>query len=296
MHTHETMIDGKRWLNEVQACSCSKKVGTSYVVTCKIHQRGTHDYDCTEQADRLVRSEKTWYLTDEARVPVLNAIRSFEQKTAEFENGSHVSVRISQANMQILLRRRDKESFDAVVKDQYNQKRPETYWLKNLPIGKIIRETASAFRWCFGQEDKGLKELWDLLWRTPANLLSENPFYLAALASDDELLQLQIRLHYKLADKEDCRKLEKALGYRILPPLEEEFDRDFAIPSEEIDYELLRRSSYGILHRPYFSMRGYTHDLWRINPHKKSGVDAAKEDSEPVSFRDFLRMFESSDA
>ena len=295
MHTHETIIDGKRWLNGVQACSCSKKVGSSYVVTCKIHQRGTHDYDCTEQADRLVRSEKTWYLTDEARTPVMNAIRSFEQTTVEFENGSHVPVQIPQANMQILLRRRDKESFDAVVKDQYNAKRPETYWLKNLPIGEIIRETASALRWCFGQEDNGQEELWDLLWRTPANLLSENPFYLAALAPDDELLRLQIRLFYNLADGEDCRKLEKALGYRILPPLGEEFDRDFAIPSEEIDDDLLRQSGYVILHRPYFSMRGYTHNLWRINPCKKSGVDAAKEDSEPVSFRDFLRLFESSD-
>ena len=144
MQTHETIIDGKHWLNAVQACTCNKKVGSSYVVTCKIHQRGTHDYDCTEQADRLVRSEKTWYLTDEARVPVLNAIRSFEQKTAEFENGSHVPVRIPQANMQSLLRRRDKESFDAVVKEQYDQQRPETCWLKNLPIGEIIRRRHSG--------------------------------------------------------------------------------------------------------------------------------------------------------
>ena len=292
MHTHETMIDGKCWLNEVQACSCSKKVGSSYVVTCKIHQRGTHDFDCTEQADRLVRGEKTWYLTDEARKPVLSAIRNFEQQTAELENGSHAPVRIPQANTQILLRRRDKESFDAVVKDAYNPERPETCWLKNLPIGEIIRETASAFRWCFGQEDKGLKELSDVLRRTPANLLSENPFYLAALDSDDELLQLQIRPHYNLADKEDCRKLEEALGYRILPPLGEAYNRTFAIPSEEIDCELLRRSGYGILHRPYFSMRGYTHDLWEINPHTKSGVDAAKVGAEPTSYPAFLKLFE----
>lgn len=292
MHTHETMIDGKCWLDDVQACSCSKKVGSSYVVTCKIHQRGTHDFDCTEQADRLVRGEKTWYLTDEARKPVLSAIRSFEQKTAELEHYSLVPVRIPQANMLILLRRRDKESFDAVVKNQYNQQRPETCWLKNLPIGEIIRET--AFRLCFGREDKGLKELWDLLWKTPAKLLSENPFYLAALASGDELLQLQIRLHYNLADKEDCRKLEEALDYRILPPLGAAYNRTFAIPSEEIDCELLRRSGYGILHRPYFSMRGYTHNLWRINPCKKSGVDAAKVGAEVTSFQDFLKLFEAT--
>ena len=222
----------------------------------------------------------------------MNAIRSFEQTTAEFENGSHVPVQIPQANMQILLRRRDKESFDAVVKDQYNQKRPETYWLKNLPIGEIIRET--AFRGGYGQEDKGLKELSDVLRRTPANLLSENPFYLTALASDDELLRLQIRLFYNLADGEDCRKLEKALGYRILPPLGEEFDRDFAIPSEEIDDDLLRQSGYVILHRPYFSMRGYTHNLWRINPCRKSGVDAAKTGAEVTSFQDFLKLFEAT--
>ena len=295
MRVHETRIDGKWWLDGFRSCICNRKVGDNYVVTCKIHRRGwPRNYDCTKKADRLVRDEKSWCLTVEARKTVLNAICSYERRTAELEIGSHISVQILQANTQVFLRRRDKETFDAVVKDAYDQERPETCWLGKFPIGKIIRET--AFRRCFWQGDKDLHELSDLLWRTPAEQLPENPFYLAARASGDELLRLQIRLFYNLADVEDCRKLEKALGYRILPPLGEKFDRDFVIPSEEIDDDLLRQSGYVILHRPYLSMQGYTQNLWRINPHKKGGVDAAKTGAEVTSFQDFLSMFEKPEA
>ena len=291
MHLHETTIDGKRWLDEVSACVCSKKVGDRYIVTCTIHQRGTHPYACTKKADRIARGEKIWYLTDEARKPVRNAIRSFERRTAALENGRHVSVSIPQGRMEILLRRRSADRFDAVVKESYRQSFPKTYWLRNLPLGEIVRDTAHDL--CYGRENPDLYQLADSLRRASEETLPENPFYRAALASGDELLQLQLRLFYQLADKDDCRKLRKLLRCRLLPPLEKEYDCDFVIPSGEVDRELLRRSGYGILHRPYFAMRGYTHDLWTINPHKKSGTDAAPKDAKPTSFQAFLRLFET---
>ena len=293
MHTHETVIDDKRWLDEVQTCVCNKKVGDQYIVTCKIHQRGTHNYECTKNADRIVRGENIWYLTDGARKTVRNAIRGFERRTARLENGSHVSVTIPQSRLQILLRHHSKDTFDALVKDAYQQDFPETYWLRNLPIGVIIRET--TYYPCYGREDPELYALSDSLRFQTAETLPENPFYRAALECGDEALQLLLRLSYKLADQEDCRKLEKALRCRVLPPLGEEYDRDFAIPAEQIDRELLRRSGYGILHRPYFSMRGYTRDLWTLNPHGKCGIDAAPADAEPTSFQAFLRLFETED-
>ena len=290
MHTHERMIDGTCWLDEVQTCVCNKKIGDEYILTCKIHQRGTHNYLCTKKADRIARGDKTWYLTDEARKPVRNAIRSFERRTAGMENGRHVCVTIPQSRLQVLLRHRSKDTFDALVKDLYRQDHPETYWLRGLPIGVIVRET--TYYPCYGREDPELYALADSLRFQTVETLPENPFYRAALESGDEVLQLLLRMSYGLTDREDCRKLEKALRCRILPPLGEEYDRDLAIPAEQIDRELLRRSGYVVLHRPYFSMRGYTHDLWTLNPHKKCGVDAAGEGVEPTSFQDFVKLFE----
>ena len=79
---------------------------------------------------------------------------------------------------------------------------------------------------------------------------------------------------------------------RILPALGEEYDRVFTIPQQDIDKELLLRSGYRDLHRPYFAMKGSTHTRCEINPCKKTVVDAGKTDAETTSFQAFLKLFD----
>jgi hypothetical protein len=38
-------------------------------------------------------------------------------------------------------------------------------------------------------------------------------------------------------------------------------------------------------------MRGSTHSKWILNPYNKSGVDAAKDDDNAISFHEFLNLF-----
>ena len=233
-----------------------------------------------------MRSGNELYLTNEAKKPVLSAIQRFEKDVAGVEGGNNIPIAFPNDVLKVLLLRRSKENFDAVLKYNNYTFFPTTQLISDNPIGDIIKETVEVLFRGLHEEDRALG-----LRNTAKETLPENPFYQAALKASDELLKAQILLFYNLADKEDCLFLEKVLGARVLPPLGN-YGHFYTVPGKEIDYELLRRSGYRFLHKPYFAMEGYTHDLWKIDPYAKRAVDSAKKGSETISFREFLELFD----
>ena len=79
---------------------------------------------------------------------------------------------------------------------------------------------------------------------------------------------------------------------KVLPQLPAEYDRNYIVDSGTIKLSVLRRSGYRILHRPYFAMKDSTHDKWQLNPHQKTGVDAANTDAPAMNFKEYLKLFE----
>ena len=288
MHVHEKWIDGKRFLDEIRSCDCEKKIGEEYEAECRIHQRGTERYFTGKKAKTIVRDKtKVWYLTEEAKRPVRNAIRRFESGVARIENGDPFKAVFGGTGITVSFVRRSKRSFEAVLRDP-RRNLPVVLRIRKRPIGSVIRETASYF--CSDLQKE--PDLFDLLLHTSAETLPENPFYKAALAKGDGDLAREIRLFYNLATDEDIRGIAKFLHRRVLPALGKEFDKSFTVPAKEIDFGLLFRSGYQFCHRPYFSMRpGMTHTLYELNPHTKRGVDAGRDDAEPMSFKEYLSLF-----
>ena len=79
---------------------------------------------------------------------------------------------------------------------------------------------------------------------------------------------------------------------KTLPQLSKEHDKYYVVDASTVKFAVLRRSGYKILHRPYFAMRNSTHEKWQLNPHTKTGIDAAEIDTKAIPFKEFLRLFE----
>ncbi len=84
----------------------------------------------------------------------------------------------------------------------------------------------------------------------------------------------------------------KELEERVLQSLPEEYDRTYVVDADTIQSAILNRSGYRISHRPFFSMRYATRSKWELNPHAKTGVDAAPNAAETISFQEYLKLFE----
>ena len=94
-------------------------------------------------------------------------------------------------------------------------------------------------------------------------------------------------------DRADTERLSALLGRRILPPLRgDAAKKKYAVIAGTVDHALLHDSGYTFLHRPYFAMKGSTHDCITIVPFSRTAVDAAKEDMEEITFEEFLKLFD----
>ena len=288
MHIYEKNIDGKRYLTEIPNCVCVEKSGDEYRLLCHLQQRGIKFYRCTKDAEFLWQDvgKKSLNPVGNAKKKVLEELARFESDTAESELSGFIKAVFPGTDIVLFIRRRSKKTFDAVMKYTNRDGIPTIRRIANETIGGIIHEMRCSF-----VIDKKSQDLVESLLERGA--IADNPILKAALGSGDELLVLQIKLYYNVADKSDCKRLSELLGVRVLPPLGKEHDRYYVIPFAEMDRTLLHDSGYSCSHVPYFAMKGYTHSLWRVNPYAKSIIDAAGKDEETISFEAFLKIFES---
>lgn len=116
------------------------------------------------------------------------------------------------------------------------------------------------------------------------------PLYISAKQCGNRQLIAELNaLLYRLTD-EDLTILESIDGNPRLPTLPEKFDNDYVITICDMG-NLFCKSGYKIHHR-HFGMKGYTESKWVVNPHRKSGVDAAKIGEPAMSFSEFIKMFD----
>ena len=290
MHIYEKVIDGKRYLTEIPNCVCIEKSGDEYRLLCRLQQRGENFYRCAKDAEYLRQDvgKKTLYLTGDAKTKVLEELARFDDDWEKTEFDGFDAINFLDGSIIVFIRRISNTAYVAILKYRDKVGNKSIKRINADTVDVIIRETSWIFHFYLNNKEQS-----DAL--RAAKLLHDNPFYKYALASGDELLALQIRLCYHVAGKDDCKRLGELLGLRVLPPLGKEHDRYYVIPSGEIDRGLLDDSGYGCSHVPYFAMKGSTHSLWRVNPYAKSVIDAAKTDSETISFEDFLRLFETEE-
>jgi len=114
----------------------------------------------------------------------------------------------------------------------------------------------------------------------------------AKTTNNAELLKSTEKIQSETKKRKKCSRFVKP---KILPQLSKEYDKYYVIDVSTVKSAVLRRSGYKILHRPYFAMRNSTHEKWQLNPHTKTGIDAAQNDAKAIPFKGFLRLFEKPD-
>ena len=143
--------------------------------------------------------------------------------------------------------------------------------------------------------DESEGSLHNLLYDSDEQTIEKNPLYLAAVKSGDLLLARQLKAYYAIATPEESRYVNEMTGASIIPTLPAEYDRKYYVKrSSDGFYAFVRESGFYIAHRPYFAMRNSTHEAVTLNPHTKSGVDAAPVDGEAISLDEFLKLYEEA--
>ena len=291
---NEYRIGDRLYVEKIKSCSCTEKRGDVYFLWCKIHQRG-NNYYLYEPGTDCLRTDwtgkKRLYLSEAAQQTVDQTVRQFDEETSKEVLNYYVKVEIYEGKVTIWYRRLSRSRFAAVLTYPDDEGFLCKEYFPATGLESLIRELSYGFsapwRKLFPEGACPIEELRS---GTPEGV-ERNPLYISAGASGDVLMQKQLKIVYRVASPEDCAWLAEKSGKPVLPALPEAYDRKYYVRTDSIDFDLLHRSGYQLLHRPYFAMKGSTHEAYSLNPHTKYGVDAAPENTEFMDFKAYLELF-----
>ena len=302
---NEYIEDGKRYIEDIEHIYKLMKFGDKYAFSCSIHQRGNRLYLYVKGSKYIERTDcsgKKLWLDTAALQKVEEAVEAFDEIIDEAVNGGgYTEVRVEgldgfiyyrRVNSMVFLRR----SFNFVT--VFPDENGETVKLfsENCSVSDMIRN----IEWdtgLFGKKTKEAENALDYLCHSDNKTLAFNPLYLSAVKENDKMMQCELKLHYGIANEDECRYISEKTGLKILPLLPKEYDKSYVVETinenENSEFlELLCNSGYRIQHRPYFAMMNSTHENITLNPHTKYGVDAAEQEAEAISFDEFLALFD----
>lgn len=291
---NEYRIGDRLYIEKIKSCRCTEKRGDDYLLCCRIHQRGDKYYLYELGAGRLrtvLTGEKYLYLSEAAQQTVDQTVRQFDEETSKEVLNYYVKVEIYEGKVILWYRRLSRSRFAAVLTYPDDEGILCKQYFPVTSLESLIRELSyglsAPWRKLFPEGTCPIEELHH---GTPEGV-EKNPLYLSAGASGDVLMQKQLKIVYRVASPEDCAWLSEKGGKPVLPALPESHDKRYYVRTDTIDFDALHRSGYQLLHRPYFAMKGSTHEAYSLNPHTKYGVDAAPDGAEIISFDEYLELF-----
>ncbi len=282
--------DGKRYIEKMRSCSCEEKNGEHYKLTCVIQQRGVECYTYKINEEYMTRyslSATPLYLCDEAMQAVKQAIADFEEEAERARHWKSIQATVCDCVITIYYHYVKNGDFDLYAEfgnSEITIKKPFKNSLHFLLCDYLIFINLHAE----GIEGETIKK--------NETAIRENLIE-AAINQKDELFAAVLALYYGIADDKQCARLSSLFGYRILPALPEEYNRNYIVECEGVDFELLGHSGYRVWHRPYFAMYGSTHSYYTLNPHTKQGLDAVKladlkNGTNVLTFEEYLELFD----
>ena len=291
---NEYRLDGKQYVRKIKKCRLNEKKDGRYLPLCRIHQRGEHFYEYAAGGDYLEKyhnGPKLW-LTHESRAQVERAVAEIDAFIEELRQNGREAAN-EETRFRCFYRPARGGGYDAAAFFIDENGCEHVRIFEDCAVGEPLYGLRI---FCTHRtSDRAFRDLVGRLWLCDKETVGQNPLFASAAACGDKVLQTRIKLCCRIAETDECSFLAGLLGLRVLPPLPEKFDQKYYVDADTLDLKLLDRSGYHIAHRPYFAMPGSTHAAWTLNPHRKSGVDAAPIGAPTIAFADFLRLFDKSE-
>lgn len=240
---------------KITKVTCRRKKEDDYLIVIKMKNRPKSQYGYRKGNNFITKKNSNIELDEESFNKVIDSINEFDLIVSKLEKDKYVLNDIC-----INYYQNEVNNYDMMI--QYNN---TTKLLMNKSVIELLDKLSII------SNDLANKDLF------------RNILYLLALKKDDVLMQLGIKLVYDLLPQEEIKEL--------LTQTSEAYNKEFVVKGINDTFSfLLLASGYKIAHNPAFAMRGSTRLSWTLNPYTNTGVDAAKEGAEAISFNEFIRI------
>ena len=261
----------------IRKCKVISRTSDNYLLDIKLENGGNSRFNCNPGRGVVSWGKREHALSENNSVIIFDAVKRFEDSITELSQISDdvLCAEFSSPDMILHLRKRD--NYRDILYDvlfEFDTRSERTYTYK--PSYNIIQITDLIQRRFENVRDEKVQSMIN---PTP-EALHDNPLFIAADEKKDFIL---LSLLENLWGKYSVKSA-------YLTDFSEEFDKEYCVVTKTIPVPMIYRSGYTVLHRPYFAMRGCTHDVSTINPYKKSVIDAAKIDAPYITFYEFAEL------
>lgn len=269
----ERIID-KDYFDRIRDCRVIRKKGNTYYLDCRLYKRGHKQVTYSRGNDFLMWGRYRYSLSETALGEIEKHADLFDERIRAIEAGDepYCTVILENPGKIIYYKRNENGVFDWMQVGE-----DATY-----KFGKPWN-TRELFRSMM---------TFDSMMEYKPDKLCNHPLYVAALFYDDELLKNELQVLFGENNEDAMAYMEAIDHIRRLPKLSEEYNKTFTLKTEDVDVEMLDKSGYEFLHRPYFAMQGCVHGLCELNPHARRYVDAGRKDADVISFEKYIAMFD----
>ena len=294
---NEYLLDGKRYVEKIRSCDCTERQDGAYVLDCRIHQRGQHEYNYVPGNGCITKrfnDRRVFFLADDALHTAETAVAAYKNRVEETKEWGAVRACDGDAAVEIRYQVNG-DNVTCYLASGTDETKTERFFEGYEPIHRMLFGAADLL---YRRGEEPDWEKMNVVHHSSKETIRYNPIYAAAIAQGEDLFAKLLKLHYGITDRREEACLSECFGWKILPQLPEAFDRDYCVEAGTIgdsDDLLLRHSGYRILHKPYFSMKGFTHKAFTLNPHKKSGVDAAPDLAPAIPFPEYPKLLEAEE-
>ena len=193
-----------------------------------------------------------------------------------------MKVTVGKFQTTIYYKHTSETSYDYLIEKENSEQEKELCFYCDKTISNMIY-TVQQLQNCKGKLSSGE-------YKKSVNL---NPLYISSLENNDIIMQLQIKLYYKEESEKDCSLLSEKLGFRILPRLSDNYNKNYIVDAKTIDKSVLEQSGYTILSSSFMTMMGdrYTRRKWKLNPYSKYAETKAEKELTAISFDKYLKLF-----
>ncbi len=272
-----------RTAGRITECTVNERDGSVYKLTLGIKGRGIkgyYIYSTEKDPGAVTRDGKRYHIDSAGMAVIKKTVRKYDEALESMKNecSGILKAEFNSLHTRLLVRHSDHGTYDILTESENETGNIRASFSSGIPGYELLR---TAF---FGL---GLSP--DL---PDPDSIGTYPLYVSAVEQGDKVLKAELELYYGYIDSEALELLKKESGRQCyLVRLGIEYDCDYVVEKDMIPEAFLKESGYSILHTPYFSMDGQTHEYWMLNPHKKTVIDSGPADAEALTFNQYLDLF-----
>ena len=165
----------KLYIDKIKKCICTEHTGDIYRLSCRIIQRGEHDYEYSKDGEYIMKDgkKKLWLLAS-SKASVNEAIEKFDAILTKLKQLPRKPITLCDGTISVIYERLSWDKYNYLIQ----KKLPDGIITEFYHENCTVRDMIFNILWAL---DRKYESICNILMNSTNETINDNPIYIAAL-------------------------------------------------------------------------------------------------------------------